>query len=432
MNPTLAGEFAMRIDALSGGFATACLAVSVASGAAGALPEGEAALAAEVHSLGWIVFSARSGNGSWDISVCRPDGADQRFLTDTPDLHEFSPLLSPDGSRLLYRRIPKAEVIDNNRHGEQGELMLANRDVSHAQALGKPGEFSWASWSPDGKQIASLSIKGVSLIDLATLTVKRTLPRKGFFQQMTWSPDGQWLCGVANSFGASWSVARIHAESGQANAINVIDCCTPDWFPDSQQIIFSWRPPGQKANKGYGWTELWRASADGKNRELVYGEEGRHVYGGNVSPDGKYVLFTGNMQEDGDPGNAGGPMGLMRLGDGPIIRGESRELRQRHPDTRSGPVLVLPSGWEPIWTRASFDREAGTAPGAPAGASGSSLPKANDSPEQQVEVLRREIKTKGWLAFSDRTEQAYPLDSTVLDHAPAPAMSSGTIAGACA
>jgi hypothetical protein len=60
------------------------------------------------------------------------------------------------------------------------------------------------------------------------------------------------------------------------------------------------------------------ARADGTTRQLVYGEDGRHVYGGHVSPDGRYVLFTGNMQEDGDPANGGAPMGLMRLRDAPI------------------------------------------------------------------------------------------------------------------
>jgi len=37
------------------------------------------------------------------------------------------------------------------------------------------------------------------------------------------------------------------------------------------------------------------ADADGENRRLVYAEDGRHVYGGHVSPDGKYLLFTGNV-----------------------------------------------------------------------------------------------------------------------------------------
>jgi hypothetical protein len=69
------------------------------------------------------------------------------------------------------------------------------------------------------------------------------------------------------------------------------------------------------------------------------------------------VLFTGNMEEDGDPGHAGAPMGLMRLADAPIIGGESRELRQLHPHVNNGPVLVLPQGWEPCWTYSEIGGE---------------------------------------------------------------------------
>ena len=59
-----------------------------------------------------------------------------------------------------------------------------------------------------------------------------------------------------------------------AAAVNRVDCCTPDWFPGSDRIIFSWRPRGQKENEGYGWTQLWMADAEGKERKLVYGEDG--------------------------------------------------------------------------------------------------------------------------------------------------------------
>ena len=128
------------------------------------------------------------------------------------------------------------------------------------------------------------------------------------------------------------------AETGAANAVNRVDCCTPDWFPDSKNLVFSWRPPGQAANNGYGWTQLWMADAEGKSRRLLYAEDGRHVYGGHVSPDGKYVLFTGNMQEDGDPNHAGAPMGLLRLRDAPLIGGASRELRKLHPQAGDGPL----------------------------------------------------------------------------------------------
>jgi len=343
-------------------------------------------LADEVGGKGWIVFSSRSDAGDWDLFLCRPDGSDLRNISRTPQYHEAAPQFSRDGRRLLYRRLPQSEIISGNRYGEQGQLVFANSDGTSAEVYGENGPCPWASWSPDGKQIACLSIKGISFIDIASRQVVRTLERKGFFQQLTWSPDGKWLSGVANSFGTGWSVARMNAETGQTNPVSRVDCCTPDWFPDSGQSIFSNRPFGQKGNGGLGWTQLWMADGEGKTRRLIYGEDGRHVYGGHVSPDGQYVLFTGNFREDGDPENAGAPMGLMRLADAPIIGGESKELRAVHPDARDGPVLTLPAGWEPCWTLAKieFDR-----------------PKDEAS---DVAKLAAEVREKGWIIFSAATD----------------------------
>ena len=138
--------------------------------------------------------------------------------------------------------------------------------------------------------------------------------------------------------------------TGRVNAVNTVDCCTPDWFPSSDEVIFSWRPPGQDTNRGYGWTQIWRAEAPGRNPRLVYARDDRHAYGSHVSPDARYLLLTGNIEEDGDPGHSGGPMSLLRLADAPIIEGSSPGVRTRHPDAHSGPVLTLPDGWEPCWT----------------------------------------------------------------------------------
>lgn len=323
------------------------LAVLAASGVAAAEPPDVAALRAEVRDKGWIAFAARSEKGDLDLFVCRPDGTEWRNLTRTPEYNEGLPRFSRDGARLLYRRVPRAESFDNNRHGAQGALILARADGSQAVALGGDGGFPWASWSPDGRQILCLAPQGYSVVDLETRATVRTFPRKGFFQQPTWSPDGRWILGVANSFGESWSIARMDIASGAAAAVNKVNCCTPDWFPDSENVVFSWRPQNQG---GYGWTQLWRNSASRDAPGLVYGEDGRHIYGGCVSPDGRHVLFTGNGVEDGDPANGGGPMGLMRLADAPIIGGESKALRALHPGARPGPVLPLPAGWEPCWT----------------------------------------------------------------------------------
>jgi dipeptidyl aminopeptidase/acylaminoacyl peptidase len=312
-------------------------------------------LAREVRGKGWIAFAARSPAGDWDLFLMRPDGSDRRNITSTPRLNEGLPRFSPDGRRLLWRRIPRDDTFDLNRHGMQGSAIIGASDGSGAEVLGKPGEYPWASWSPDGKSVACLSPRGISIVDLAARKETRRLERRGFFQQLIWSPDGKWLIGVANSFDTAWSIARMDAATGEASAVSKVTCCTPDWFPDSKRVIFSRRQENQEgARFPYGWTELWMADAEGKERKLVFAEDGRHVYGGCISPDGAYVIFTGNREEDGDPGNAGAPMGILRLADAPTVRGDA-EYRKIHPTAKDGPVLVLPAGWEPHWTAADLE-----------------------------------------------------------------------------
>lgn len=324
---------------------------AAASRAGQATPDPAVAeLAKEVRNKGWIAYSARSPRGDWDLFLMRPDGSDGRNITNTPDHGEAAPRFSPDGTKLLYRRLPKVAAISHDQWGFKGQLVLANADGSNPVVLGKDGEFPWASWSPDGRQIACLTKKGIEIVDLETRQVVRKMNRRGYYQQLFWSPDGKWFCGVTNHLGEDWTVGRMSVETGEINAVSSYQNCTPDWFPDSKRIIFSNRPANQEDK--YGFTQLWMADGDGKNRRLVYGEDGRHIYGGLVSPDGAYVLFTSGPQDGSGADKAGAPMGIIRLADTPMITGPSRALRKLHPNTKDGPVLWLPMGWEPHWTYA--------------------------------------------------------------------------------
>lgn len=318
-------------------------------------------LAMEVRSKGWIVYSARSRQGDWDLFACRPDGSGVRPLTRTPEFSEFYAQVSRDGTQLLYRRLPRGGTVDPNRHGTQGELVVSGSDGRQPKVVGRTGEFAWASWGPDGRHFACLDVTGIQIVELATRQTVRKLPRQGFFQQMTWSPDGEWLIGVANGFAKGWTVARLNVASGEALPINRLECCTPDWFADSRRVIFSWRPPGQRDDHDHAWTQLWMADAEGQTRRLLYAEEGRNLYGGFASPDGRYVVFNGNQRAGGDPDHDGSPMSVLRVADAPIIGGEHLTLRIKNPQAKNGPLLMLPVGWEPVWTSARlFPDEAST------------------------------------------------------------------------
>ena len=298
----------------------------------------------EVVTNGWVVTSIKQKRGDWDLVLMRPDGSKQRKLTDTPDWSEAAPRWSPDSRRLLYRRIKAGTVISHDRWGFQGELVMADAMARNGRVMGK---HPWGCWSPDGTQISCLSLKGIEILDVATGKVKRRMKRAGYFQQLFWSPDGKWFCGTANVGGELWTIVRMDVATGKWNVVSRFRNCTPDWFPDSRQVIFSNRPANQK---GYGWTQLWMAPGQGGQRKMLYGEDGRHIYGGGLSPDGRYVLFTRCPKDGGGSERSGAPGGLMRLADAPIIGANSPALRKLHPGAHDGPVLALPDLWEPHWT----------------------------------------------------------------------------------
>ena len=86
-----------------------------------------------------------------DLYAVKADGSTRMQLTDTPDVEEYSPQYSPDGTRLLYvRRAEDAEdlwVLDL----ETGE---------HHNLTEEPGRGEFhAAWAPGGEHIAFMSYR---------------------------------------------------------------------------------------------------------------------------------------------------------------------------------------------------------------------------------------------------------------------------------
>lgn len=304
----------------------------------------------EVHNKGWLAYSARSDNGTWDVFLSRPDGSERCNITHTPDFEEAAPRFSPSGDKLLYRRLAKGTTINHDQYGTQGQLIISTSDGTEPEAIGADGEFPWACWSPDGTQIACLAKKGIQIFTLSGKEMVRQLPRQGIYQQLSWSPDGKWFCGTANHGGEYWTVVRMNAENGEVNVLRSFQNCTPDWCPDSAHVILSSRPAGQPGAKGYGYTQLWEVDGEGKKQELLFGEDGLHIYGGALSPDGNYVLFTKCPDDGGGAEKTGGTMCLIRKVDTPAVGGASPDLRKLHPNAKNAPVIEIEKGWEPHWT----------------------------------------------------------------------------------
>jgi Tol biopolymer transport system component len=167
-------------------------------------------------------------------------------------------------------------------------------------------------------------------------------------QQLAWSPDRKWFAGTANGLGVAWTIGRLNAGTGQINAVSETDRynCTPDWLADSERIIYSRGIVPDSA----GWAQLWVTAGGGDPRRMLYAEDGRHIYGGCVSPDGAYVLFTRSKEDLGKVDNSQTTMAIVRWKDTPMVGRGSESLRADYLDARSGPLLDLSWGWEPHWT----------------------------------------------------------------------------------
>lgn len=308
-------------------------------------PPGDAPLAAELHTRGWIVFSAQTPHGDWDIFLMRPDGSERRALTDTREFNEAGARFSPDGKRLLYYRLTKSDAVDNNSYGTF-DLVLADSNGRNAVVYGR--DFPWASWSPDGRQLACLAPKGIQIVDVASRQVVRTLPRQGLVEQLVWSPNGKAFTGTANGLGAYWNIGQLANGEGKINAVSETDRynCTPDWHPDSRHILYA---RGIIPKQG-GRAQLWMASDDGREKNMLYAEEGRHIYGACAAPDAKFLLFTRSVEDLGAVGKSQTTLAVLRWADTPMLGDESAELRQQFSTAKSARWLDLGPGWEPHWT----------------------------------------------------------------------------------
>jgi Tol biopolymer transport system component len=330
---------------LSGLFALA--QGNLASGAANNNDAGRTTLSSEVASNGWIAFSQKTERGDWDLVVMRPDGSNRRKLTDTPEYNEAGVRFSPDGKKILYYRMRKNEPVANNTYGKY-DLVIAGSDGQNSVVYGS--EFPWACWGPNSDRIAILTPKGIQIVDLATRKVVKQLPRKGIVQQLVWSPDGKWFLGTANGLGPFWNIGRLNAETGEINAVSEVDRynCTPDWAPDSNHVVYA---RGIIPEKG-GQAQCWIADGDGKNKQMLFAEAGRHVYGACVSPDGKYLLFTRSEEDMGDKDSAQTTMTIIRRSDAPMLGDQAASLQ--YPNASHGPFLELGKGWEPHWINAEL------------------------------------------------------------------------------
>ncbi|MCH8284428.1 MAG: PD40 domain-containing protein [Chloroflexi bacterium] len=206
-----------------------------------------------------ILFSSNLGGAAVEIWVMDADGGNKRQLTfDTPG-GSFTPVESPDGTRIAYSSMrrsvghPEVWVMDA---GGSNQRRLTTTAVAPGQ------ENVWSlhpSWSPDGKRLAYASTSsGRTQIWVmnADGSGQRQLthglgPSYPDANVPTWSIDGSRIAfwsGFERRFGEVWTMDPDGSDPRRVtDTPDPRNSDDPHWSPDGSMIVFGRGQGGDRA-----------------------------------------------------------------------------------------------------------------------------------------------------------------------------------------
>lgn len=237
-----------------------------------------------------------------DIWVMNPDGTGVVNLTDTSDIDEFSPVWSPDGSRIAF-------ISDS---------FTRTLSVMNADGSGKTEIVSGAldpSWGPDGSKIAVMKEReglsaAIVIVDLNTRT--ETIVTERATMEPVWSPDGSRIAFVdvrpeiypdpatgepvqgsqheivVTNVDGSGEVVVSAGETGSERALYLEEDRAPAWSPDGSKIVFMSQA---QIPACCGAWQIWAVNADGSAPTNLTADETVNDLLPVWSPDGTQILF---------------------------------------------------------------------------------------------------------------------------------------------
>jgi Tol biopolymer transport system component len=187
-----------------------------------------------------------------NIYAVNTEGRGEETLTH--DNHSFSPVFSPDGSRIAYIHI-KSETCEGCLFHAEYELYVMNADGSDPRFVAPlEGPLSQIHWSPDSKAISyrgwgKRNPKEPLLSGLPIYLAKLDGPAasvqliQGVIGAFEWSPDGKWIvhgcvAHLTPSPQAGLCLTNVGAPENPTVLSNgSLPFCFA-WSPDSTRIAF--------------------------------------------------------------------------------------------------------------------------------------------------------------------------------------------------
>ena len=234
---------------------------------------------------------------NWELFLINANGTRPINLTDTPDVDEMYPHVSPDGTKISF-------VIDAGT-GRRKVRSVYYMNIDGTNRVMVAGNARQPCWAPDSKSIAYLkgeyerystreyATSGLFIYDIRTRQHRRH-PNKALHHiyAVCWSPDGKWFAAVVQG-GMDFSDTILAFE---VNGMKLFDLekwevrgCRPDFSPDGKKITWGetdWNIRVGDFDTASGTPRVTNI------RDVVNCRRKFKVYHVDFSPDGKYIAFS--------------------------------------------------------------------------------------------------------------------------------------------
>lgn len=233
-------------------------------------------------------------DGNWELFISSADGSRRTNFTQTPNVHELYPHVSPDGTKVCF-------VCDEGEGASKvRNVYTMNIDGSGRTLVARNARQP--CWKADSSAIAYLggeletfsymdyATKGIFIYDLATGRHRQHPNREiHHLYNLCWSPDGKWFLATVHA-GMGYGHAILAIEAGGTKVFDLkIPGCRPDISPDGKRV--AWGPSDWALAVG----DLDFTGPQPKvlnARDVVTSPEPMKVYHIDWSPDGKYVTYS--------------------------------------------------------------------------------------------------------------------------------------------
>ncbi len=231
-----------------------------------------------------IIFES-DREGQWDIFLMSKDGNNLKRVTyHTAD--DRRPSWHPNGQSILFESQRNGKFELYSYHIQTGQIMQLTNT--------KKGELIFASYSPDGKQIAVSCIVSDTASIILTLNdkgqVADTLVQNSFRNfYPKWSNDGTRLVYFSrqDTDNQDDEIYLMDLNANQSTRLTnwpTHNFC-PSWSPDNSRIVYVTSMADSRP-------EIYMMNADGtRQKRLTFNKDGDTLP--SWSPSGKVILITG-------------------------------------------------------------------------------------------------------------------------------------------